>query len=243
MSFYIRPIRVIKMKDLLLKNPYEDLRIFRGIGDGDIFRALKCLCAVEKTYKKDDRIIRFGEAIRHLSILLSGNVYLYQLNSMGERNIISQLRRGDLIGGTLVFSENPISPYDILCVDSCTTLLIDPTQIQMDRPPLCPFKNRIMKNLLFMIAEENHILREKLDLTAVKSLREKIFTYLHLQFRIHKTHSFTIPFVNRADFADYLGVNCSALSRELGRMRDEGILDFYKNSFVLKHYPSEEKKA
>lgn len=231
------------MKKFLLTNPYEDLTLFQGIAASDIFRALRCLCAVEKTYEKDEMIVHFGESIDHLSLLLSGNVYLYHLNSMGERNIISQLRRGDLIGGTLVFSQNPISPYSIVCVDACRTLLIDPTQIKLERPPLCPFKGLLMKNLLFMIAQENNALREKLDLTAIKSLREKIFNYLYLQFTIHKTSSFTIPFVNRADFADYLGVNCSALSRELGRMRDEGILDFYKNSFVLKHYPTEKKKA
>lgn len=120
--------------------------------------------------------------------------------------------------------------------------MINPDQIKTDVEPACPFKSRIMKNLLFMISEENRSLRGKLDITAVKSLREKIFNYLYLQANIQKKSTFTIPFVNRADFADYLGVNCSALSRELGRMRDEQILDFYKNSFILKQIPKTEKR-
>lgn len=230
------------MKNFLLRSPYEDLKIFQDIEAIDIPSALNCLKGIEKIYRKDEWIIRLGQSIEELGILLEGQVYLYNINSLGERNIISQLDRGNLIGSSMVFSEENISPYDAICVRPCRILMINPDQIKTDVEPACSFKSRIMKNLLFMISEENRSLRVKLDITAVKSLREKIFNYLYLQANIQKKSTFTIPFVNRADFADYLGVNCSALSRELGRMRDEQILDFYKNSFILKQIPKTEKR-
>jgi CRP-like cAMP-binding protein len=47
-----------------------------------------------------------------------------------------------------------------------------------------------------------------------------------------KSRTFTVPF-NRDDMAAFIGTNRSALSRELSRMKDEGLLDYYKNTFRL----------
>lgn len=224
------------MKNFLTKNPYEDLPLFNGIS-GNLSGALQCLDAIEKEYEKDEHILHFGERVTQLGVLLSGNMYLYNVNSVGERNILFEVKRGDLIGGSLVFSEDNIAPYGVVCVDKCRVLVINPREVISQDVAFCQFKSRIMKNLLFMISEENKSLRNKLYMSSIKSLREKIYNYLYLQASIGKTNSFTIPFVNRSDFADYLNVNCSALSRELSRMKDEDILDFYKNSFVLKRFP------
>lgn len=223
------------MNSNLTKGPYSDLPIFRHIG-GDIGRALQCLDASEKTYLKDEHILCLGESVEQFGVILSGNVYLYNVNSLGERNILFEMKRGDLLGGSLVFSQDNIAPYGAVCVKECTVLVLNPTQVISNHQG-CHFKSLIMKNLLFLISEENKSLRNKLDMASIKSLREKIYHYLYLQASIGKQNAFTIPFVNRSDFADYLNVNVSALSRELSRMKEEDILDFYKNSFVLKRYP------
>lgn len=225
------------MKKSLIREIYSDLPIFNDIGGINIKEALKCLDASEKKYAKDEHIVDFGERVDLLRVVLSGNVYLYNVNSVGERNILFEMKRGDLIGGSLVFSEDNIAPYGAICVNDCEVLVIDPREVVSKGVPFCQFKSLIMRNLLFLISEENKSLRNKLYMTSIRSLREKIYNYLYLQASINKKNAFTIPFVNRSDFADYLNVNCSALSRELGRMKEDQILDFYKNSFVLKRYP------
>ncbi len=225
------------MKEILIRNPYDDLLIFEGMDSAEILRAIQCLCAHEKHYEKEEHIIHVGERVNQLAVLLSGNVYVYNIHSTGERNILFELKRGDLIGGSLVFSKENVAPFGMMCVDKCCVLQIDPKEVLSNLLPVCPSKSRLMKNLLFLIAEENNLLRNKLYISSIKSLREKIYYYLYLQASIQKKNSFTIPFINRSDFADYLNVNCSALSRELGRMKEEDILDFYRNSFVLKRYP------
>ncbi|MDO4711063.1 MAG: Crp/Fnr family transcriptional regulator [Peptostreptococcaceae bacterium] len=224
-------------KKILIDEIYSDLSLFQDIDGIDIKEALKCLVASEKVYEKEEHIVDLGERIRDLVVILSGNVYLYNVDSQGERNILFEMKRGDLIGGPSVFSEDDAAPYGAVCVDRCRVLEIDPSEIISKGEPLCRFKSMIMRNLLFMISEENRSLRNKLYMTSIRSLREKIYNYLYLQASINKSNAFTIPFVNRSDLADYLNVNCSALSRELGRMKDEDILDFYKNSFILKRYP------
>ena len=228
------------MKKNLTSNPYSDLKIFKNMDSINIPQALKCLNALEKKYKKDDFIIQRGEKINSIGILLRGNVYVYNINYLGERNIIFELKRGDLIGGSTVFSDYNISQYEIVCVDESEVLFINPENLMNDNNVCCSFKTIIMRNLIFMISNENKLLRDKMYMNNIKSLREKIYNYLYIQYIKNKSPKFTIPFINRLDFADYLGVNVSALSRELGRMRDEDILSFYKNSFEIKKFVSDD---
>lgn len=216
---------------------YSDLSLFCDVKEENFSDVLACLRGMEKGYAKGDHIVQIGDCVSSLQILLSGRAYLYHVDSDGERTILFELKRGDLIGGSLIFSKDDIAPYGVLCVEHTKVLRINPDELISKGSPVCPFKSLIMKNLLYMVSEENALLRNKLYMASIKSLREKIYSYLYLQASILKTNSFTIGFVNRSDFADYLNVNCSALSRELGRMKNEGILDFYKNSFTLYRYP------
>lgn len=216
---------------------YSDISLFFDVKEENYSNVLECLCGMEKEYAKGAHIVHIGDRVSSLQILLSGRAYLYNVDSSGERTILFEMKRGDLIGGSLIFSKDDIAPYGVLCIEKTKVLMINPGELISKGSPVCPFKSLIMKNLLYMISEENALLRNKLYMASIKSLREKIYSYLYLQASILKAGSFTIPFVNRSDFADYLNVNSSALSRELSRMKHEGILDFYKNSFTLKRYP------
>ena len=46
------------------------------------------------------------------------------------------------------------------------------------------------------------------------------------------TNSFSVPF-DRTSMAEYLGVDRSSLSRELSKMRNEGIIEFRKDKFTI----------
>ncbi len=222
------------MKPILFGKKYNDIHIFDGVANEHIPLAISCLEGVEKKYSKGDYIIELETKVSRLSILLEGQVYLYSLSSDGERNILCELERGSLIGGPTIFSDNNISPYSAVCVCDSKVLEISAKKLNLEIDSACPFKSLIMKNLLYMISLENEALRSKADIASIKSLREKLLNYFYVQTNLNGNKSFTIPFVNRDDFADYIGANTNALSRELGRMKKEGILDFYKNSFVLK---------
>ena len=86
--------------------------------------------------------------------------------------------------------------------------------------------------MLGILAMKNFMLNHKIDCLSKRTTRERILTYLSFQSKNAKSNSFTIPF-NRQELADYLCVDRSAMSSELGKMRDEGILEFSKNKFIL----------
>lgn len=215
---------------------FDDLPIFSGIEKKHIAGALNCLNAKVRVFKKDSYLQQIGEKIVFLGILLSGSAYVQSITDTEERSIYSSLVRGRLIGSSAVFDGKSIARFDVIALTDCSVLEINPTQFLPENASGCRFRYAVMQNLLRLVTEENLAMQEKLQLALNKSLRKKVHSYLRLQAHINNSSMFTIPFVSREDFADYLGVNVSALSRELGRMRDEGILSFYKNSFSLTHY-------
>lgn len=213
---------------------YKNLKIFDNIKQQDIPKVIKCLNATQKKIQRDTSVFKTGEKIDNIFILLSGNMYAYTINSTGERNILFELKKGDILCGTSIFSDENSAPYEITSISESCVLCIDPKNLLANDFCSCNFKNIVLNNLIHIISNENKFLREKIDITNIKSLREKIFKYIYFQSLQNNSKKFTIPFVNRLDFADYLGVNVSALSRELSRMKNDEIIDFYKNSFEIK---------
>ncbi len=217
----------------------NELQIFQKMDNEKIPMALQCMGARVVQVEKDTYLQHIGDKVIYLGVILQGSAYQFNYTASEERNIHTHLERGNLIGSTAVFAQNGIARDDIMTTTTCMILQINPEQFKPERAISCPHRYRIMQNLLYMVANENVLLQEKINLMSHETLRGKIYSYLYTQYKINKTREFTIPFIHRFDFADYLGANVTALSRELGRMRDEGILSFHKNQFILHKIPVE----
>lgn len=97
---------------------------------------------------------------------------------------------------------------------------------------LNPLLSKLNKNIMRILAERSWRLLKKADIISCHSLREKILAFLDMQRDACHSDSFEIP-LDRQGLADYLYVNRSALSRELGKLREEGLIDFHKSKFTL----------
>ena len=112
-------------------------------------------------------------------------------------------------------------------------MFLDVNRILYVCPSACDHHTRIIRNLLGELAEKNLRFSEKLRHVGQRTTRSKVTSYLSAEARLLGTYEFDIPF-SRQQLADYLGVERSGLSSELGKMRDERLIDFRKNHFVLK---------
>ena len=83
-----------------------------------------------------------------------------------------------------------------------------------------------------MLADKNLVLNNRLELISKKTTRAKLTSYLLHTMGAELKSNVSIPY-NRNQLAEYLGVNRSAMSKELCAMRAEGILDFRKNNFEI----------
>ena len=96
----------------------------------------------------------------------------------------------------------------------------------------CVFHTRLIENMLELMSKKIIMLNSKLNYALLKTIREKIISYLIEVYGKKKTKTFEIDY-NREELANYFSVDRSSLSRELSQMRDEGLIDFQKNNFTL----------
>ncbi|WP_195267792.1 Crp/Fnr family transcriptional regulator [Eubacterium sp. 1001713B170207_170306_E7] len=207
--------------------------LFESVQSGDLSAVLKCLGAASKHYDKNERILNSGDEVIDVGILAEGRAQLIKEDAMGNRNIIGELEGGDLFAESFVCAGIKESPVTVVALESCTVLFIQVKKIIDVCGNECSFHKQIINNLLKIIARKNLNLNKKLDYLSLRTTREKLLGYLNEQQRRAGTNPFKIP-LNRAQLADYLCVDRSAMSRELGKLRDEEVLHFKRSLFYLR---------
>lgn len=121
---------------------------------------------------------------------------------------------------------------DVVAVEDSKVIFFDVKRILTTCSSACRFHSVVVQNMFFAVAEKNRNLVQKLSHMPRRTTREKLISYLSEEAKKQNSSRFTIPF-NRQQLADFLSVDRSAMSNELCKMRDEGLLRFEKNQFVL----------
>ena len=209
--------------------------LFRGVSAGELSAMWNCLQARSAHYEKGCMIWEEGRAVREVGVVRSGAVHILRDDFWGNRSIQGQAGPGDLFGEAYACGEEPLG-VSVQAVEESEIVFVDVERILTVCPSSCPFHARLIHNLVGVLAQKNRLLSSKIDQVSQRTTRSKVLAYLSWQAQRAGTARFAIPF-DRQGLADYLAVDRSALSAELGKMRREGILDFHKNLFELKEEP------
>ena len=207
-------------------------QLFSGVGEDEIDAMLGCLQAKLYTYKKGEYVFRQGEYLNQITILVEGNLHIQKDDYWGHRSIINTISIGEMFGEAYIAPDSGAILNDVVATEDSTVIFFDVNKILMLCPSACKFHTIVMQNLFFEISEKNRKLVQKLGHMSNRSTREKLMSYLSEESKKQKSSSFSIPF-NRQQLADFLSVDRSAMSNELCKMRDEGLLIFEKNNFTL----------
>lgn len=208
-------------------------KLFSGMGDKDILSMLNCLNATARQYDKGDYAFRQGEYIRDLMILVSGRLHIQEEDYWGNLNILNEIRPGEMFGEAYIVPNSGPLMNDVIAVEESIVLFFDMNRILTVCPSACPFHTRLVKNMFYTISDKNKGLVQKLNYMSQRSTREKLLAYLSDEAKRQTSSSFSIPF-NRQQLADFLSVDRSAMSNELCKLRNEGMLDFHKSEFTLR---------
>ena len=200
-------------------------RLFSGGGEEETSMMLSCLQARLRTYKKGEYIFRQGEHVDDIMVLVEGKLYIQQDDYWGNRSIINMVGEGELFGEAYVAPESGAIMNDVLAVEDSAVIFFDIKRVLNVCPKSCRFHALLVQNLFFEISEKNRKLVQKITFMSKRTTREKLISYLSEESRRHNSSDFTIPF-NRQQLADYLSVDRSAMSNELCKMRDEGMIQF-----------------
>lgn len=207
-------------------------QLFSGVGDTEISTMLTCLHAKLHTYKKGEYVFRQGEHIDKITVLVKGKLLIQRDDFWGNRSIIHVINIGEMFGEAYVAPESGVLLNDLIADEYSELISFDVRKLILVCSSACRFHSTVVQNLFFAISEKNRKLVQKLGHISKRSTRAKLISYLSEEAKKHNSGTFTIPF-NRQQLADFLSVDRSAMSNELCKMRDEGLIVFEKNQFTL----------
>ncbi len=207
-------------------------KLFAGVGEDELEAMLGCLQARVETYKKGEYVYRQGEHMETLTVLVEGKLHVQKEDYWGNRSIINMVEVGEMIGEAFAAPNSGPLMNDVIAVENSTVIKFDVRRVLTVCSSACRFHAMVVQNLFFAISEKNRKLVQKLGHMAKRSTREKLLSYLSEEAKRQNSSAFTIPF-NRQQLADFLSVDRSAMSNELSKMRDEGLILFEKNRFTL----------
>lgn len=206
--------------------------IFAGMTEDEILSALKVIPTTEKEYKKDAVIMCAGTVLQSMGLVLSGSVTIETNDIWGNRTILSHVGNGGFFAETYALLDNEVMLVDVRANENCRILFFRIGSLSELNAINQAWLNKLIFNMLQISAHKNLTLSLRSFHTAPKSVRGRIMAYLNSVSLQKHSSEFNIPF-DRQQMADYLNLDRTALSKELGKMRGEGIIDFRKNRFRL----------
>ena len=207
--------------------------LFSGIGRKDLENMLQCLGARTVSYKKNQPVFLEGDPALWVGVVLAGEVQVQREDLEGNRSILAAVEPGGLFGEVFACAGLDRLPVTVIASADSRILQLACRRIIETCSQSCTFHSRLVQNLLWIVARKNLMLNQKLSFISRRSTREKLMAYLTAQAKESESRIFSIPY-NRQELADYLGVERSAMSAELGKLKKEGILDFHKNQFHIR---------
>lgn len=207
-------------------------RLFSGVAEEEIESLLRCLGASFKTFRKGEYVLHQGEFVREVPLLLTGSLHIERVDFWGNRSILSHIGEGEMFGEAYSLRSSEPLLNDVVALEDCELVFFDVKRIITTCPSACRFHTLVVQNMFTAISEKNRKLTKKLSHVSERSTRQKLMSYLSSEAEVQRSAEITIPF-NRQQLADFLFVDRSAMSAELSRMRDEGLIQFEKNRFRL----------
>ena len=216
-----------KYLDVLRRCP-----LFAQISEENLLRMLTCLGARVEAFDKKYTVIAEGNPAKYIGVVLSGSAQIIRIDYYGNRSILSEIEAGQVFGEAFACAEVPAIPVTVIANEPSEIMLIDCGHILHTCENNCGFHQQLIFNLMKDLAEKTILFHQKIEITSRRTTRDKLMTYLAFQAKKAGQSRFQIPF-DRQELADYLEVDRSGLSAEIGRLRREGVLESDKNWFEL----------
>jgi CRP-like cAMP-binding protein len=211
--------------------------LFQNINPDDLNTMFCCLQPKLSTFKKNSFIAVAGDQFESLGIILRGQAALIKENSAGKRLMMAILGPGDIFGETAVFSGKSVWPTTVIAQETCQVMFLSKQKILGECDNLCTWHHTIIENMLKDISDKVLMLNKKIEYLSMKSMRSKLSSFLLEQYKINDSPDFMLP-MKRNELSEFLNVSRPSMSRELCRMRDEGMIDFNRSSILIKDVES-----
>lgn len=213
-------------KDIMRLSP-----LFRDMSDVGLSRALHYFDAQESKYRRGQYLRHAGEPMRRFGFVLSGSLQIYMDDVNGGHIMMNQVGPGGSFGESLHFMGVEESPIYIMASEDVRMLWLDAELIK--KAPRTTETLNLALRFVALLARRTLEMNDRIQILTRPTIRDKLVIYFAQCSARYNSRTFTITF-NRNELADYLGTDRSALSRELSRMKKDGLIDYHRNSFIVK---------
>ena len=213
-------------------------QLFHGIREDEITELLHCLAPREGKFQKNEVIFRAGSPVNEFGLVESGSVNIVVNLYWGNSIIFGHVGKGQVFAENYAAIPGKELVCDVVACEDTQVIFLNMRNMLTTCRRGCTYHNRLVQNMLRISAQKNLNMSSRMMHTASRSLRERLLSYFSERALEHGSPHFTIPF-NRQQLAEYLGVNRSAMSNELSKMQEDGLLIYHRNEFTLKekiHY-------
>ena len=206
--------------------------LFQHMKANELPLLLDCLKSRTATFAKEYTILDEGDITEEIGIVLAGSLNIVRHDYWGNRTVVANIAVGGTFAESMACSQVP-SAVAAVTAECSTILFLNIHKVLTTCSIGCVYHHTLVENLVRLLSQKNLELMKKINHITKRSTREKLLSYLSEEAKKHpKQTSFSIPF-DRQQLADYLCVERSAMSSELSKMRDEGILEYHRSSFTL----------
>ena len=210
-------LEAMKQVDLIKSIKSEEIQLFLNEGS-----------FITTEYGKNNIVHFVGEICSKLEIILSGKVVIERIDESGNLMTIAEFFSGDVLGGNLMFSKNPYYPMTVTAKEA--TLILE---INKD----CLFNlfsdnHEFLRSYLEYVSDHTVILGDRIKHYVSRTIRESIVSYLDYECKKQNSNIIKLSMTKKA-LAERIGVQRTSLSRELAKMREDGLIEFTPVSISL----------
>lgn len=206
--------------------------VFYGLSESELAQMADKASARRCKFDKGSFIFHAGDQVQEMGIVQKGSVNIENIDPWGNKSILSNVPAGQVFAETYALCQEPLM-VNAVAAENCEIVFLNLQMLMSKHNAGASWYMKIMQNMLRIAVQKNLILSHRIFCTTAKTVRGRLLTYLSAMAVKKGSSTFQVPF-DRQQMADYLNLDRSALSKELGRMRDEGMIEFYKNTFRLK---------
>lgn len=205
--------------------------LFQGCSEEDIFTMAKHLDFRTNRYRKGEVILSAGSIVTDIGLVLSGSVRIEHTDLWGNKSILGITPAGGVFAESYACIPNEPMLVDAAANEDCKILFVSFPKL-FAPCPAWGCQSRLIQNLLAISAGKNLLLSKRSLHTSPKTIRGRLLSYFSQEALAQGSRKITIPF-DRQQLADYLNLDRSALSKELGKMKRDGLMEYRKNVFEL----------
>lgn len=206
--------------------------LFDRIEPSELAHMLGCIGGFFRTFDAGSYMVLDGDSVECVGVVVDGTVHMVKEDVWGGKTIMAVIEKAQVFGETCVFGTAHQSYVSFVAMEKTEVLLLPFKRVLHTCSKSCAYHQKLVDNMVAVIAHNNQKLTEKLEVTTKRSLRAKILTYLSQEAQKADSKYFTVP-LGRLEMAEFLCADRCALTRELTKMRAEGILDYNGNTFRL----------